>query len=76
MRHGLENKSTQQLIARLIELQGKYGISPSGEGGEIETTVLDAPHVPRIKSKSLITAQKLKGTRGFYNIRQARLVPK
>jgi ABC transporter with metal-binding/Fe-S-binding domain ATP-binding protein len=32
-----------QVIARLVELQGKYGISPSGEGGEIETTVLDAP---------------------------------
>jgi diphthine-ammonia ligase len=31
------------VITRLIELQGKFGISPSGEGGEIETTVLDAP---------------------------------
>ena len=31
------------MIARLVELQSKYGISPSGEGGEIETTVLDAP---------------------------------
>ena len=32
-----------KLIERLLELQQKYGISPSGEGGEIETTVLDAP---------------------------------
>ena len=31
------------VIARLVELQSQYGISPSGEGGEIETTVLDAP---------------------------------
>ena len=32
-----------KLIERLVDLQQKYGISPSGEGGEIETTVLDAP---------------------------------
>ena len=32
-----------ELIERLVDLQQKYGISPSGEGGEIETTVLDAP---------------------------------
>ncbi len=32
-----------EIIAKLVRLQGEYGISPSGEGGEIETTVLDAP---------------------------------
>jgi diphthamide synthase (EF-2-diphthine--ammonia ligase) len=26
-----------------VQFQEQYGISPSGEGGEIETTVLDAP---------------------------------
>ncbi|MBU7019136.1 MAG: TIGR00289 family protein [Theionarchaea archaeon] len=30
-------------IEKLIELKERYQISPSGEGGEIETTVLDAP---------------------------------
>jgi ABC transporter with metal-binding/Fe-S-binding domain ATP-binding protein len=33
----------REVIARLVELQSQYDISPSGEGGEIETTVLDAP---------------------------------
>ncbi|MBU7029452.1 MAG: TIGR00289 family protein, partial [Theionarchaea archaeon] len=32
-----------QIIKKLVELKKKYKISPSGEGGEIETTVLDAP---------------------------------
>jgi len=32
-----------KLIDRIVDLQQKYGLSPSGEGGEIETTVLDAP---------------------------------
>lgn len=32
-----------QIIKKLVELKEKYKISPSGEGGEIETTVLDAP---------------------------------
>ncbi|MCW3995392.1 MAG: hypothetical protein NWE98_04485 [Candidatus Bathyarchaeota archaeon] len=30
------------MIVKLVELQQRFGISPSGEGGEIETTVLDA----------------------------------
>ena len=36
-----------ETIRRLVELQHEYGISPSGEGGEIETTVLDAPMFKR-----------------------------
>jgi diphthamide synthase (EF-2-diphthine--ammonia ligase) len=31
------------IVSRLVDLEKKFGISPSGEGGEIETTVLDAP---------------------------------
>jgi ABC transporter with metal-binding/Fe-S-binding domain ATP-binding protein len=31
------------LIEKLAQLQKQFGVSPSGEGGEIETTVLDAP---------------------------------
>ncbi len=30
-------------IDRLMELQGKHGINPAGEGGEYESLVLDAP---------------------------------
>jgi diphthine-ammonia ligase len=64
-----------QVIARLVELQGKYGISPSGEGGEIETTVLDAP---MFKQKIIIagSAVEWRGSSGVYVIKEARLVPK
>lgn len=33
----------KEMIAKLSELQKKYQLNPSGEGGEIETTVLDCP---------------------------------
>jgi diphthine-ammonia ligase len=64
-----------QMIERLVELQGKYGISPSGEGGEIETTVLDAP---LFKQKIDITDSALnwQGSSGVYGVKKARLVPK
>ena len=64
-----------KVIARLVELQSQYGISPSGEGGEIETTVLDAP---MFKQKIEITdsAGEAKGNCGVFLIKQARLVPK
>lgn len=64
-----------QMIAKLVELQGRYGISPSGEGGEIETTVLDAP---MFKQKIIITesAVEWRGSSGVYVIKDARLVPK
>jgi diphthine-ammonia ligase len=66
---------TPQMIVRLVELQGKYGISPSGEGGEIETTVLDAP---MFKQKIEITDSSVDwhGSSGVYVIKQARLVTK
>ena len=64
-----------QIIATLVELQGKYGISPSGEGGEIETTVLDAP---MFKRKIEIADSQIvwKGSSGVYVIERARLVSK
>lgn len=63
------------MIERLVWLQGKFGISPSGEGGEIETTVLDAP---MFKQKIEVTdsATEWHGDSGVYIIKQARLVPK
>lgn len=64
-----------QLIARLVELQKQYGISPSGEGGEIETTVLDAPLFrKRIEVTDFFV--QAKGNSGVYTIKQARLVSK
>ena len=64
-----------QVIARLVELQGQYGISPSGEGGEIETTVLDAPMFKK-KIEILDFAVEAKGNCGVFQIKQARLVSK
>jgi diphthine-ammonia ligase len=39
----LARKINRQLLKELLILRDKYKISPSGEGGELETTVLDAP---------------------------------
>jgi diphthine-ammonia ligase len=64
-----------KMIERLIELQGKYGLSPSGEGGEIETTVLDAPLFKK-KVEILSSSLEYKGNAGVFTIKQARLVPK
>ncbi len=63
------------MIARLVELQGKYGISPSGEGGEIETTVMDAPMFKKKIETTDSTAQWLRDS-GTYIIKHARLAPK
>jgi diphthine-ammonia ligase len=63
------------VIARLMELQSQYGISPSGEGGEIETTVLDAPIFK--KSIKIIDYEvEAKWNCGVFRIKQAGLVPK
>ena len=63
------------MIERLVGLSEKYGISITGEGGEIETTVLDAP---AFKQKIEITdyAVEAKGNSGVYIIKQAWLIPK
>ncbi len=64
-----------QVIARLVELQRQIGLSPSGEGGEIETTVLDAPMFKR-RIEILDYMVEAKGNSGVFMIKQARLVPK
>jgi ABC transporter with metal-binding/Fe-S-binding domain ATP-binding protein len=64
-----------QLISRLVELQQQYGLSPSGEGGEIETTVLDAPLFKR-KIQILRGHVEARGNSGTYTIEKARLVKK
>jgi diphthine-ammonia ligase len=64
-----------KIVDSLIGLNQKYGISPSGEGGEIETTVLDAPLFKK-KIEILNYTTDAKGNSGVLNIKQARLVPK
>ena len=63
------------VIAGLVGLQKQYGISPSGEGGEIETTVLDAPMFKQ-KIEILDSNVESNGNCGVFQIKQARLVPK
>jgi ABC transporter with metal-binding/Fe-S-binding domain ATP-binding protein len=64
-----------KLIQRLVELGQKFGISPSGEGGEIETTVLDAPMFKK-KIEIQDFAISAKGNSGVFAIKQAGLVAK
>jgi diphthine-ammonia ligase len=65
----------EDLIARLLRLQKEYGISPSGEGGEIETTVLDAP---MFKKRIQVLSSRIegKGNSGVFLIEKARLLAK
>ena len=63
------------IIQKLIVLQQEYGISPSGEGGEIETTVLDAPMFKR-KIQILDYLAQVRGNAGVFRIKLAKLVPK
>jgi diphthine-ammonia ligase len=65
----------QVMIGRLMELQAKYGISPSGEGGEIETTVLDAPLFKK-RIEILESEISARGNSGVYRIKKSRLMPK
>ncbi len=64
-----------EVIRKLINLQQKFGISPSGEGGEIETTVVDAPLFQK-KLDIVDYSVEYRGNAGVFRIRQARLVPK
>ena len=64
-----------ELIDKLVDLQQKYGISPSGEGGEIETSVLEAP-LFKTKIEVLDYSVEAKGNSGVFEIKHARLVPK
>lgn len=64
-----------EIINQLITLNKKFGLSIAGEGGEIETTVLDAPlFVKRIEITDFTI--KAKGNSGVFIINRAHLVEK
>jgi diphthine-ammonia ligase len=65
----------KELIEKLVRLEKEFGLSPSGEGGEIETTVLDAPLFKR-KIEVLDYEVEAKGNSGVYRIKRARLAAK
>ena len=64
-----------ELIGKLLRLEKEFGLSPSGEGGEIETTVLDAPLFKK-KIEILDYEVDAKGNSGVFRIKQARLTAK
>ncbi|MEM5844370.1 MAG: TIGR00289 family protein [Candidatus Aenigmatarchaeota archaeon] len=64
-----------QVIKKLKEIMEKYKINPAGEGGEIETTVLDAPFFKkRVEVKKFVI--NYKNYSGTFEIKKAELVPK
>ena len=65
----------QIMIVKLLGISEEYGLSPSGEGGEIETTVLDAPLFKK-KLEILDSEVEAKGNSGIFRIRQAQLTEK
>ena len=63
------------LIRKLEALRDRYAINPSGEGGEIETFVLDGPIFK--KRIEILRAEKTyENYRGRFSIEEARLVEK
>jgi diphthine-ammonia ligase len=71
----LGKELNKEMVTRLLKLQKEYGISPSGEGGEIETTVLDAPLFKK-KIEILNSAVESEGNSGIFQISKARLTKK
>jgi diphthine-ammonia ligase len=65
----------ENMIEKLVVLSETYGLSPSGEGGEIETTVLDAPLFKK-KIEVLYSEVEAQGNSGVFRIKQARLTEK
>jgi diphthine-ammonia ligase len=62
-------------ICEISRLQDRYRISPAGEGGEFETTVLDAPLFG--KRLEIVEAESMwYGDSGVYVVRNAVLRPK
>ena len=63
------------MIEQLVALSEKYGLSPSGEGGEIETTVLDAPLFKK-RIEILDFEVEAQDNSGVFRIKEARLTEK
>ena len=71
----LGKELTEERIQSLARLQEKYKINPSGEGGELETFVLDGPLFKK-KIEILKASLSYANYRGQYIIEEMRLVEK
>ncbi len=66
---------TEERIQSLARLQERYKINPSGEGGELETFVLDGPLFQK-RIEILRASRSYANYRGQYFIEEMRLVEK
>ncbi len=66
---------TEEMIQKLEQLQKKYKINPSGEGGELETFVLDGPLFKK-RIEILKASRTYENYRGHFLIEDVRLVDK
>ena len=64
-----------QMIRKLQRLAQLYSLNPAGEGGEIETTVVDAPFFKK-RIEILDHRVQFHNNSGMFQIRKARLVNK
>ncbi len=71
----LGKEINHEIIDQLVSLNKKFGLSISGEGGEIETTVLDAPLFMK-KIEIIDYCIRAKNNSGVYTISKARLISK
>ena len=71
----LGREITAEAVDELVGFSERYGINPAGEGGEIETTVLDAPF---FKKRIVVYdhSVEFKANTGYYVIEDAGLVEK
>ena len=71
----LGRKIDDGVIDELAVLEEKYQMNPAGEGGEIETTVVDAPFFKK-RVEIVDSDIKAEGNSGVLTIKKAKLVGK
>ena len=71
----LGRRLDSKMIEELVKLHDRFGISPSGEGGEIETTVLDAQFF-RKRVRIVEQESRMKNYAGTVLVKKAELVDK
>ena len=71
----LGKKIDKKIIAKLSKIAATHHINPAGEGGEIETTVIDAP-IFKKKIKIVKSEINYSNNSGIFLIKESKLVSK
>lgn len=71
----LGKEINEDIIKKLELLKERYGINPAGEGGELETLVLDAP-LFKERIEIVESEKEYKENTGVLKVKKVRLVPK